>query len=127
MRRPPKEQIADFTQWLEHSLDKMGNAAPNPGRATLRRLNRAEYANAVRDLLALEVDMSKDLPVDDAGYGFDNIADILTVSPTLMDRYINTASKISRLATGQTSKRVVSHRLQGDRGPVRECLRRPRL
>ena len=108
MRRPPKEQIADFTNWLEHSLDKMGNAAPNPGRATLRRMNRVEYANAVRDLLALDVDMSKDLPVDDAGYGFDNIADILTVSPTLMDRYINTASKISRLATGQTSTRVVT-------------------
>jgi mono/diheme cytochrome c family protein len=61
MKRPSKEQLADFTHWLEESLDKMGAAAPNPGRATLRRMNRAEYANAVRDLLALEVDMSKDL------------------------------------------------------------------
>ena len=52
MRRPSKEQIADFTGWLETSLDKLGAANPNPGRATLRRMNRAEYANAVRDLLA---------------------------------------------------------------------------
>ncbi len=108
MKRPSKEEIADFTHWLEESLDQMGAANPNPGRATLRRMNRAEYANAVRDLLALEVDMSKDLPVDDTGYGFDNIADILTVSPTLMDRYMNTAGKIARLATGQTSQRVIT-------------------
>ena len=108
MRRPSKEQIADFTGWLETSLDKLGAANPNPGRATLRRMNRAEYANAVRDLLALEVDMSKDLPVDDTGYGFDNIADILTVSPTLMDRYMNAAGKIARLATGQTSHRLIT-------------------
>lgn len=108
MKRPSKEQLADFTHWLEESLDKMGAAAPNPGRATLRRMNRAEYANAVRDLLALEVDMAKDLPVDDTGYGFDNIADILTVSPTLMDRYMNTAGKIARLSTGQTSSRVIT-------------------
>ena len=85
-----------------------GGTAHSAGRATLRRMNRAEYANAVRDLLALEVDMSKDLPVDDTGYGFDNIADILTVSPTLMDRYMNTAGKIARLATGQTSQRVIT-------------------
>ena len=108
MKRPSKEQLADFTHWLEESLDKMGAAAPNPGRATLRRMNRAEYANAVRDLLALDVDMAKDLPVDDTGYGFDNIADILTVSPTLMDRYMNTAGKIARLSTGQTSSRVIT-------------------
>ena len=109
MKRPSKEQLADFTNWLESSLDRLGEANPNPGRATLRRMNRAEYANAVRDLLALDVDMSKDLPVDDTGYGFDNIADILTVSPTLMDRYMNAAGKIARLATGQTSHRVITN------------------
>ena len=103
--RPPKEQIANFTQWLGGSLDTLAQANPNPGHATVRRMNRVEYSNAVRDLLALDVDMSKDLPVDDTGYGFDNIADILTVSPTLMDRYINVAGKISRLATGQASRK----------------------
>jgi mono/diheme cytochrome c family protein len=106
--RPPKERLNQFTSWLSASLDANGKAHPNPGRATVRRMNRFEYSNAVRDLLAFNVDMSNELPVDDTGYGFDNIADILTVSPTLMDRYINVAGKISRLATGQTSKRVVT-------------------
>jgi len=108
MPRPPKEQITDFTNWLGGSLDKLAAAHPDPGRATIRRMNRIEYANAVRDLLALDVDFSKSLPVDDTGYGFDNIADILTVSPTLMDRYVNTAGKVSRLATGLTSDRAVT-------------------
>ena len=116
MKRPPKEQLNDFVHWLEHSLDKRIAANPDPGRATVRRLNRTEYANAVRDLLAFDVDMSKDLPVDDTGYGFDNIADILTVSPTLMDRYINVAGKISRLATGQASRNpgTTDHRIEKD-------------
>ncbi|HEY1877301.1 MAG TPA: DUF1592 domain-containing protein, partial [Rhizomicrobium sp.] len=108
MPRPPKEQITAFTSWLAKSLDEDASAHPNPGHATVRRMNRAEYANAVRDLLALDVDFSKDLPVDDTGYGFDNIADVLTVSPTLMDRYMNVAGKIARLATGEASKKPVT-------------------
>lgn len=103
--RPPKEQMAAFDGWLSKTLDDNAKAHPDPGRATVRRMNRFEYANAVRDLLALNVDFSKELPVDDTGYGFDNIADILTVSPTLMDRYMTVAGKISRMATGQTSKK----------------------
>jgi mono/diheme cytochrome c family protein len=116
MPRPPKEQIDNFTHWLAASLDANGAANPNPGHATLRRMNRAEYANAVRDLLAIDVDFSNELPVDDTGYGFDNIADVLTVSPTLMDRYINVAGKISRMATGQGSRNptTVDHRLPKD-------------
>jgi len=106
--RPPKEQMAAFDNWLAKTLDANGAAHPDPGRATVRRMNRVEYANAVRDLLGLNVDFSKELPVDDTGYGFDNIADILTVSPTLMDRYMTVAGKISRLATGQASKRVIT-------------------
>ncbi len=106
--RPPKERLNQFTSWLATSLDALGKAHPDPGRATVRRMNRTEYGNAVRDLLGLDVNMAKDLPVDDTGYGFDNIADILTVSPTLMDRYINVAGKISRVATGQASKTVVT-------------------
>ena len=104
MPRPPQAQIDNFTGWLETSLDKYAAAHPNPGRATLRRMNRAEYANAVRDLLDIDVDMSTELPVDDSGYGFDNIADVLTVSPTLLDRYVSVAGKVSRLATGLSSK-----------------------
>ena len=78
--RPPKERLVAFTSWLETSLDALGKAHPNPGRATVRRMNRTEYANAVRDLLALNVEFTKDMPADDTGYGFDNIADVLTVS-----------------------------------------------
>jgi hypothetical protein len=98
--QPSPEAMADFTHWLEASLDGYAAAHPNPGRATLRRLNRAEYANAVRDLLALNVEVSGELPADDSGYGFDNISDVLSVSPTLMDRYLAVAGKLSRLAVG---------------------------
>ena len=108
MKRPTDGQVADFTHWLSTSLDTMAAANPEPGRATVRRMNRVEYSNAVRDLLGLDVDMSKQLPVDDSGYGFDNIADVLTVSPTLMDRYISVAEKVSSLAVGLASRTPVS-------------------
>jgi mono/diheme cytochrome c family protein len=106
--RPPKERLQQFTSWLAKSLDDQAAANPNPGHATVRRMNRTEYANAVRDLLALNVDFARDMPADDTGYGFDNIADVLTVSPTLMDRYITVAGKISRMATGEGSRKVVT-------------------
>jgi hypothetical protein len=98
--QPSPDERASFTQWLESSLDRYAATHPNPGRATLRRLNRAEYANAVRDLLAIDVKVGGELPADDSGYGFDNIADVLSVSPTLMDRYLAVAGRISRLAVG---------------------------
>ncbi len=106
--RPPKESLSEFSQWLSASLDRNAALHPDPGHATLRRLNRAEYANAVRDLLDLKIDVSEELPVDDAGLGFDNIADVLSVSPTLMDRYLRVAGKVARTATGLTSRRAVT-------------------
>ena len=108
MKRPTDGQIAEFTHWLSTALDTMAASNPDPGRATVRRMNRVEYSNAVRDLLGLDVDMSRQLPVDDSGYGFDNIADVLTVSPTLMDRYISVAEKVSSLAVGLASHTPVS-------------------
>ena len=98
--QPTTEERHAFTGWLRAQLDDRAAAAPDPGRATLRRLNRAEYANAVRDLLHLDVDLTAALPADDSGYGFDNIADVLTVSTTLMDRYFAVAGRASRLAVG---------------------------
>jgi hypothetical protein len=98
--QPADTELAEFTGWLQAQLDGFGATNPNPGRATLRRLNRAEYANAVRDLLGLDIDIREDLPADDSGYGFDNIADVLSVSSTLMDRYVSLAGKLSRLAVG---------------------------
>jgi mono/diheme cytochrome c family protein len=88
---------------LETSLDRAAAASPNPGRtATLRRLTRTEYQNAIRDLLALDVDISSLLPADESSYGFDNVT-VGDLSPTLLDRYINAAEKISRVAVGRPS------------------------
>jgi len=114
--QPDPAMRAAFIQWLKGSLDAYAAAHPDPGRATIRRLNRVEYANAVRDLLALDTDVSRDLPQDNSGYGFDNIADVLTVSPTLMDRYVNVAGKVARMATGMSSPRafVTSYELPKD-------------
>ena len=103
----PKPSDATYDQlvtWLETELDTLATANPNPGRTeTFHRLNRAEYANAVRDLLNIEVDVEELLPADDIdAYGFDNMADALTVSPALMERYLSAARKTSRLAIGET-------------------------
>ena len=94
------QEKSAFLSWLEGSLDDYSAANPNPGRATLRRLNRNEYAHSVRDLLALNVDITDSLPGDDSGYGFDNNADVLGVSTTLLERYLFVAGKLSKLATG---------------------------
>jgi mono/diheme cytochrome c family protein len=114
--QPDPADRAAFVRWLETSLDSYAAAHPDPGRATIRRLNRVEYANAIRDLLALKVDVSRELPQDNSGYGFDNIADVLSVSPTLMDRYIAVAGKVGRMATGLTSRRefVTSYEVPKD-------------
>jgi hypothetical protein len=98
--RPDDVTRLKLASWLETSLDRSALTTPNPGRPLLHRLNRAEYANAIRDLLALEVDAATLLPPDDSGYGFDNNADTLGISPVLLERYLSAAGKISSLATG---------------------------
>ena len=98
--RPEPAAYAAVASTLETALDRVAAADPNPGRTTVHRLNRREYANAVRDLLALEIDTTALLPADNADLGFDNMADILSVSPALLDRYIFAARRISRLAVG---------------------------
>jgi mono/diheme cytochrome c family protein len=98
--KPDESTRNNLASWLETSLDQAAAKAPNPGRPLLHRLNRAEYANAIRDLLDLEVDPTTLLPPDDSGYGFDNNADTLGVSPVLLERYLSAAGKISSLATG---------------------------
>ena len=100
--RPDSDTYAAFTTWLETELDRVAAARPNPGRTdTFHRLNRSEYHNVIRDLLALEVDVAALLPADDGSYGFDNIAGVLGMSPTLLERYLSAARKISRLAVGR--------------------------
>jgi hypothetical protein len=98
--RPPAAAVDTFVNYLETSLDQAAAAKPNPGRATLHRLNRAEYGNSVRDLLDLQVDVAALLPPDDESYGFDNNADVLGVSPSLLEQYVTASSKIARLAVG---------------------------
>jgi hypothetical protein len=88
--------------------DRVERLNPNPGRPTLHRLNRAEYVNAIRDLLAINVDVSEMLPPDDAGYGFDNIGDVLSISPVLLEGYLSAARKISRSAIGDRNAEAVS-------------------
>lgn len=106
--QPDAAERAQFVNWLENARASFRAANPDPGTATFRRLNRAEYANAVRDLLALDIDFTEELPRDNSGFGFDNIADVLTVSPTLMERYVAVAGKVGRLATGLSPQREVA-------------------
>jgi len=98
--RPDAETSAKFTSWLEGQLNANAVAHPNPGAPAIHRLNRLEYGNTIRDLLGLEVDVNSMLPGDDSGYGFDNIADVLSVSPVLLEKYMSAARKISRVAVG---------------------------
>jgi hypothetical protein len=95
--RPDESTRKGLIAYLGSELDK---AKPDPGRPLVHRLNRAEYANAIRDLLALNVDPASLLPPDDSAYGFDNIADVLGASPVLLERYLSAAGKISALAVG---------------------------
>ena len=121
-RRPDAATLAAFATSLETSLDRQAAAAPNPGRPIVHRLNRAEYTNVIRDLLALKVDGKTLLPTDTSGSGFDNIGDVLSISPALLERYLIAAQQISRLAVGDSklppvveTHRVPFSMLQEDR------------
>ena len=98
--KPDNATSASFVSWLETQLDRAAEAHPSAGRPLVHRLNRTEYANAIRDLLALEIDASSLLPPDDSAYGFDNISDALGFSPLLQERYVGAAMKIGALAVG---------------------------
>jgi len=98
MPRPEEATAAALVTELTGALDRA--ATPNPGRPLLHRLNRAEYANVVRDLLAIDIDVRSLLPADDSAFGFDNNADLLVVSPSLLDRYLTAADRVSALAVG---------------------------
>ena len=103
-RPRPEPAVYDaFGAWLERSLDQWAADHPEPGRPPIHRLNRLEYANAVRDLLHLEIDAQALLPADDMAFGFDNNAAILTVAPGLFSRYMSAARTVSRLAVGDPS------------------------
>ncbi len=100
MPRPDAASLNDLAAYLENTVDRAAAAKPNPGHAAMHRLNRSEYANAIHDLLALDVDATALLPPDDESSGFDNIADVLRMSPSLMERYLSASWNISREAVG---------------------------
>ena len=110
--RPDKPNHSALVSYLESELDKLAAAAPNPGRPTVHRLNRAEYTNAIRDILDLEIDGATLLPADVAEYGFDNMGDVLSVSPVLMERYMLAAGKVVRMAIGDANARPAAETYQ---------------
>src|ERR1700678_4318896 len=97
--RPAASELTAVTKWISSELDREDLAVtPDPGHITARRLNRTEYDNSIRDLLGVDFQPAADFPPDDSGYGFDNIGDVLSMSPSLMEKYVSAAEKIARTA-----------------------------
>ena len=103
VRRPPEDEVTAFVTALEETIDEAAARNPNPGSRTFQRLNRAEYAAAIRDLLGIEIDASAYLPGETVSAGFDNIADVQNLSATLLESYLTAASEVSRLALGDAN------------------------
>ncbi len=106
--QPDAPMLESFVTSVESALDRAAAEAPDPGRVATRRLNRLEYVSAIEDLLALEVNGEELLPSDMAGFGFDNNADVLSITPSLMARYMAAATKISRAAVGSPDNRPIT-------------------
>ncbi|HEX5000305.1 MAG TPA: DUF1592 domain-containing protein [Terriglobia bacterium] len=106
--RPSASAVTRFTRTVTDILDRAAADSPDPGRPVIHRLNRSEYHNALRDLLAVDIDVSSLLPADDAGYGFDNIADLLSMSPALFERYMAVAETAARLAVADPAAKKES-------------------
>ena len=97
--RPDPDTLAAVTRWIDLEIARVDRTAvPDPGRVTIRRLNRTEYNNTIRDLLGVDLSPADDFPQDDSGYGFDNIGDVLSVSPVLMERYLSASERVARAA-----------------------------
>jgi len=131
--RPDNASTANFVSSLEAQLDRAAEANPNAGKPLVHRLNRTEYANAIRDLLALEIDAASLLPPDDSAYGFDNISDALGFSPLLQERYVGAAMKIGALAVGdsrvspssETYRRIAAGNDRRNQCPTQFSVGRP--
>jgi Protein of unknown function (DUF1587)/Planctomycete cytochrome C len=115
-RQPDRADVASFVSWLENALDQAAASNPNPGRVALHRLNRAEYANAIEDLLGLRIDAAALLPKDDQANGFDNVANVLKVSPSFLDQYISAARAVTNQAIGNPQPKPLSVVLRAPRG-----------
>jgi hypothetical protein len=113
--KPPAGERAAVSRWIESELDHVAAARPEPGRPGIHRLNKAEYNNALRDLLAIDFDAGVDFPADDAGYGFDNIAGALSLPPVLAEKYMKAAERATRAAVGNRKWDAVLDRYSVDR------------
>ena len=122
MPKPADSVRFELVSWLEARLDEQSAINPNPGAPAIHRLNRAEYSNAIRDLLGIDLDHAKDLPADDSGYGFDNIGDVLTVSPLHIEKYVSAARRASRLAVGTLTPRPIVERYEQQDGTRNEAI-----
>src|SRR5215510_1521192 len=115
-RQPDRATVDSFVSWLENSLDAAAAANPNPGRVALHRLNRAEYANAIEDLLGLRIDAAALLPKDDQADGFDNVANVLKVSPSFLEQYVSAARAVTNQAIGDPQPKPASAVFRPARG-----------
>ena len=118
--QPKVEERQRLLGWIEQAVFKLDPANPDPGRVTIRRLNRAEYENSIFDLLGVKFDADDAFPADDTGYGFDTIGDVLTISPLLMEKYIEAAQDIVNQAVAEAGPRIPTLYVGGDRLKVGE-------
>jgi len=128
--QPSAEQKQQLEQWIKSAVFKTDPQNPDPGRVTVRRLNRVEYQNTIRDLIGVEFDTSKEFPADDSGHGFDNIGDVLTLSPMLLEKYLTAAKTIVTKAVpsvpGVPAERVIAGRdFAGTIGEISRTNRSP--
>src|SRR5436309_5399001 len=112
--RPPAEQQKRLEQWIKYGAFGLDPKNPDPGRVTVRRLNRIEYRNTIRDLLGVDYDTGKEFPPDDTGYGFDNIGDVLSFSPLLAEKYIAAGKNIVTAAVPTVGKVMPVTELTGN-------------
>ena len=96
--RLPAEKVKALEHWIKRQIFELDPAVPDPGRVTVRRLNRTEYRNTVRDLMGVDYDTTLEFPGDDSGHGFDHMGDVLTVSPLLLEKYLDAAQTIVQRA-----------------------------
>ncbi len=122
MPAPDPPTRATTVSWLKTALDKSAADHPHPGDPGIHRLNRAEYRNAVRDLVGLDIDHAANLPPDDSGYGFDNMAGVLTVSPLHMEKYLSSARRIGRLAVGSLKPSISSEKITAPCGAANDPI-----
>src|SRR5207253_3323015 len=113
--RPSAEEISQIARWIKYSAFGIDPHNPDPGRVTLRRLNRTEYRNTIRDLVGIDFDAMGDFPPDDTGHGFDNIGDVLTLSPLLLEKYVAAAKSIVAQAVQTQPWVLAEKRIPGQR------------